>query len=89
MFNNLTLEIGSGHNPHPKADILCDKYLLDNTEREGGLKRDRPLVIGDAQSLPFRTKAFKHVICIQVVEHADDIDKFLVEIQRVAWSGYI
>ena len=29
----LVLEIGSGDNPNPRADILVDKFLFDNTER--------------------------------------------------------
>lgn len=26
----IVLEIGSGHNPDLKSDILCDKYLENN-----------------------------------------------------------
>lgn len=32
------LETGSGHNPDPRSDILCDKYLEDNTQRGAILK---------------------------------------------------
>lgn len=38
---DIVLEIGGGHNPDPRSDILCDKYLEDNTQRGGGLRRDR------------------------------------------------
>jgi len=36
---DIVLEIGSGHNPDPRSDILCDKYLEDNTQRRGGIKK--------------------------------------------------
>ena len=82
------LEIGSGHNPHPRADVLCDRYLEDR-ERAGALKRDRPFVLADGEALPFVDDAFDYVIAIHVVEHADDIEAFLGELSRVARAGYL
>jgi hypothetical protein len=82
------LEIGSGHNPHPRADVLCDRYLEDR-ERAGTLKRDRPLVIADGGALPFADKAFDYVLAIHVAEHADDIGTFFRELSRVARAGYL
>jgi hypothetical protein len=82
------LEIGSGHNPHPRADILCDRYVEDR-ERAGALKRDRPLVIADGGALPFADNAFDYVIAIHVAEHAEDIGAFFAELSRVAAAGYL
>lgn len=87
--NHLVLEIGSGHNPHPRSDVLCDKELINDRERGGPLVADRPLVIADAEALPFREGAFDYVICSHVVEHARDIERFLKEVQRVGRAGYI
>lgn len=27
--DKLVLEVGSGHNPHLRSDVLCEKYLYD------------------------------------------------------------
>ena len=35
--NDLVLDVGSGHNPNPRSDVLCDRYIDDDTER--GSKR--------------------------------------------------
>ncbi|MBM3216490.1 methyltransferase domain-containing protein [Candidatus Poribacteria bacterium] len=86
---DLVLEIGSGHNPKVRSDVLCDKHRLDDTERGGSLKTDRPIVIADGERLPFRAQAFDYVICCHVLEHADDPDRFLKEIMRVGRAGYI
>ena len=87
--NHLVLEIGSGHNPNPRSDILCDKSLRGDRERGGPLLIDRPAVIADGEALPFKNDAFDYVICSHVVEHAVDIERFLNEIQRVGKAGYI
>ncbi len=83
------LEIGSGHNPHPRADVLCDRLIEDDSERGGRIVADRPLVEGDAQRLPFRDRAFDYVICAHVLEHADDPGAMLHELMRVGTRGYI
>ncbi len=87
--HHLVLEIGSGHNPHPRSDVLCDKALVNDRERGGPLVADRPLVIADAEALPFKENAFDYIICSHVLEHARDIERFLKEVQRVGRAGYI
>lgn len=86
---DLVLEIGSGNNPRPRADVLCDKFIEDDTERGGRIVRDRPLVGCDAQRLPFRDGAFDYVIASQVLEHVEDPEAMLRELMRVASRGYI
>lgn len=83
------LEIGSGNNPHPRSDVLCDKAIDDDTERGGRIVTDRPMVEADAQSLPFRDSAFDYVICAHVLEHVEDPGRMLRELMRVASRGYI
>ncbi len=86
----LVLEVGSGDNPHPRSDILVDRFLEDNTERGGDLRHDnRPLVIADAHFLPFRDGAYQYVICSHILEHMDDPLLFVQELQRVSEAGYI
>jgi SAM-dependent methyltransferase len=85
------LEIGSGGRPHSRSTILTDRYLADTSQREGRiLVRDhRPVVLADAQALPFRDKAFDYCICMHVLEHVAHPATMLAEMQRVARAGYI
>ncbi len=86
---DLVLDVGSGHRPHPRADVLCDRYLMNDAERGGSLVRDRPLVAGDLTALPLRDQAVDFVICQHVLEHVEDPGTALEELMRVAKRGYI
>lgn len=85
----LVLEIGSGDNPNPRADILVDKFLFDNTERGGNIVIDRPMVVADAHHLPFKDGVFAYTICSHILEHMDDPVQFASELTRVSKAGYI
>lgn len=87
--SGLVLEVGSGDNPHPRSDILVDRFLDDNTERGGSLVLDRPLVVADAHHLPFLDGVFEYTICSHILEHMDDPPQFVHELTRVAHGGYI
>ncbi len=86
--NDLVLDVGSGGNPHPAADILLEKYS-DDIHRFTPLVFDRPMVLADACKMPFKNKAFDYVIAFHVLEHIDTPELFLEEIQRVGKAGYI
>lgn len=83
------LEIGSGDNPHPRADVLVDRFISDNTERGGNIVIDRPLVIADGHHLPFRDGVFAYVIGSHILEHMDDPPQFVRELTRVGRAGYL
>lgn len=87
--SGLVLEIGSGDNPNPRSNILCDRFIGDNTERGGNIVIDRPLVVADAHHLPFRDGAFVYTICSHILEHMDDPCQFARELVRVSSGGYI
>jgi uncharacterized protein YbaR (Trm112 family) len=86
---DLVLDVGSGHRPHPRADVLCDRYLTDNAQRADGMVRDRPVVVADVTALPFATKSFDFVICQHVLEHVPEVERALVELSRIGKRGYI
>lgn len=87
---DVVLEIGSGHNPNPRADVLCERFLSDGAERHDQLPRiDRPFVVGDIFELPFADKSFDFVICAHVLEHLHDPAKAAAELSRVARRGYV
>lgn len=84
------LDLGSGAFPNPRADLLCDRDLVDNRHRAGlEVVIDRPLVRADASALPFRDGAFDFVIVSHLAEHIEDPDSFCRELARVAAAGYI
>ncbi len=84
------LEIGPGHNPWFRSNVLCERFLFDDTERCGPLKRDgRPLIEGDACALPFADQSFDFVFCSHIMEHIENLEAFLAEIQRVGRAGYL
>ena len=87
--NDFVLEIGSGHNPNIRSDVLCDKFIDDDEQRGGAVVADRPMVEADGQFLPFADGAFDYVICSHVLEHVEDPDLLISELMRVAPRGYI
>ncbi|MYF55734.1 methyltransferase domain-containing protein [Candidatus Poribacteria bacterium] len=87
--DDFVLEIGSGHNPKTRSDVLCDKFIDDDEERGGKLVVDRPIVEADGQYLPFAENAFDYVICSHVLEHVEDPELLISELMRVAQRGYI
>lgn len=87
--NDFVLEIGSGHNPKARSDVLCDKFIEDDEQRGGGIVTDRPIVEADGQFLPFADQAFDYVICAHVLEHVEDPKQLIAELMRVARRGYI
>jgi len=86
----VVVDIGSGTFPNARADILCERDLIDNRHR-GGLTVtvDRPLVRGDGSALPFRDRSIDFVIASHIAEHVDDPVAFCAELSRVATAGYI
>ena len=85
------LEIGSGGLPHPRSDVLVDRYPGVSPQRQFmELKRDgRSLVLADGQHLPFPGRSFDYVIASHVLEHVDDPAAFCRELCRVAPRGFI
>jgi SAM-dependent methyltransferase len=85
----LVLEVGSGGNPYPRANILLDAFE-DTIERiESKLVKDRPLAIGYIERMPFKSQSFDFIIASHVLEHSPDPVNFFAELMRVGKSGYI
>lgn len=99
LKSDLVLDVGSGSGPHPRANVLCDKNIKDDTERGGrylsktkaGIKflKNRTLIVGEGERLPFKDKSFDYVICSHVLEHSENPERILQELMRVASRGYI
>jgi uncharacterized protein YbaR (Trm112 family) len=87
--SDLVLEVGGGHNPHFRSDVLCDKFLQSSLHRQGRIAAPAPLVQGDIEHLPFRDKVFDFVIASHILEHVDKPDQACRELARVGKRGYI
>ena len=88
--HDLVLDVGGGDRPLARADIVCDKYLIDSTERAGSRALiDRPFVVGDASCLPFQDGSIDYVFTSNTLEHLVDPEAFLLEAMRVGGKGCI
>lgn len=85
------VEIGGGHNPHPRANVVVDKFVESNYHRKTYIKKykHQQFFPADGQNLPFEDKEFDFAISNQVLEHVDNPAQFLKEQMRVAKCGYI
>jgi len=87
--NFLVLEIGSGGNPYYRSNVLIDKYL-DTKERHWvPLVKDRKVILGSGEYLPFKNKSFDFIVASHVLEHSIEPELFIKELMRVGNSGYI
>lgn len=89
--NEKVLEVGSGHNPHYRSNVVVEKFIDSNYHRSGNVMiyPHQVFVNGDGENLPFDDKEFDYVICSQVLEHVDDPVTFIKEQCRVAKRGYM
>ena len=89
--NKQVIDIGSGHSPLIRADILCDFFPLKTCQRAvtGIYTPPNRFVVGDVQELPFCTKAFDFSFSRAVLEHVSDPLKACHEISRIAKEGLL
>lgn len=86
------LDVGSGHQPNRRANVLLERYLEPTIHRTTDvvvIPGDKDLVVGDALEMPFRDKEFDYVVASHIAEHVDDPKRFCEELQRVAKRGYL
>jgi len=85
------LEVGGGHNPHSRSNVIVDKYIDSNYHRKADIKilKGQKFIQADGEKLPFDDNEFDYVICNHVLEHSENPGKFLQEQMRVAKAGYI
>jgi SAM-dependent methyltransferase len=85
------LEVGCGDNPHPRSNVVVDKFTDHNYHRSGDLRvlRNQTFIHADGEHLPFRDREFDYLICCQVLEHVENPARFLAELFRVSKRGYL
>jgi len=77
------LDIGCGYSANKYANIICDVQDLSK------FYKDKKFIRLIDQKLPFKDKEFDFVIASHVMEHVEDVDFFISELQRIASKGYI
>jgi glycosyltransferase involved in cell wall biosynthesis len=85
------LDVGSGHQPNRRANVILERYLgntIHRTTQTVLIPVDKTLIVADAHYLPFKDKSFDYIITSHIAEHVDNPEKFCIEIQRVGRAGY-
>ena len=77
------LDIGCGYTAHHNASVICDVQDLSN------FYKDKKFIRLNEKTLPFKDKEFDFVIASHVLEHVDDVNFFIKELERISTKGYI
>ena len=77
------LDIGCGYGANKYATTISD--IIDLSEHY----RDKTFVKINEKKLPFKDKEFDFVIASHVIEHVEDFESFIKELERISSQGYI
>ncbi len=77
------LDIGCGYTANKNAKIVADTQDLSN------FYKDKKFIRITEKKLPFRDNEFDFVITSHVIEHVNDFQFFIKEIERISKQGYI
>ena len=86
------IDIGSGHAPLVRSDILCDFIPFNETSQRpvaGIYTPPNRFVVGNVLELPFGTKKFDFAYSRALLEHVPDPKKACEEISRIAKKGLL
>ena len=77
------LDIGCGYTASDYANVICDVQDLSN------YYKDRNFIKLENKILPFKDDEFDFVIASHVMEHVEDVELFIAELERISKKGYI
>ena len=77
------LDIGCGYRANKHASVLADVQDLSDFYKE------KRFIKINEKKLPFKDKEFDFVIASHVIEHVEDFEFFLKELERISTKGYI
>jgi len=77
------LDIGCGYRANPNASVIADIQDLSNHYK------DKNFVKINEKKLPFKDKEFDFIIASHVIEHVNDFEFFIKELERISSKGYI
>jgi len=77
------LDIGCGYSAHKNATVIADiQDFADFYKKKRFIKIEE-------KNLPFKDKEFDFVISSHVIEHVEDVEFFIKELERISSKGYI
>tara|TARA_B100000787_G_scaffold162431_1_gene143148 strand:+ start:25 stop:636 length:612 start_codon:yes stop_codon:yes gene_type:complete len=77
------LDIGCGYNANKFANVICDVQDLS------AYYPNKKFTKLTDKKLPFKDSEFDFVIASHVMEHVEDVEFFIKELERVSKKGYI
>ena len=77
------LDIGCGYTANENANVIADVQDLSDFYKE------RNFIKINEKKLPFKDKEFDFVIASHVIEHVNDFQYFIKELERISNRGYI
>tara|TARA_Y100000590_G_scaffold402995_1_gene489208 strand:- start:1573 stop:2184 length:612 start_codon:yes stop_codon:yes gene_type:complete len=77
------LDLGCGYTANKYANVICDVEDLSQ------IYKDKKFIRLIDKKLPFKDKEFDFVIASHVMEHVQDVNFFISELQRITNKGYI
>ena len=77
------LDIGCGYNANKNATVIADIQDLSD------FYKGRNFTVISEKKLPFKDKEFDFVIASHVIEHVEDFEFFVKELERISPRGYI
>ena len=77
------IDIGCGYRANKNASVIADIKDFSNFYKE------KKFVKIEGKKLPFKDKEFDFVIASHVIEHIDNFEFFIKELERISSKGYI
>ena len=77
------VDIGCGYSANKNASVIADIQDLSN------FYKDKNFIKISEKKLPFKDKEFDFVIASHVIEHEEDFEFFVKELERISTKGYI
>ena len=77
------LDVGCGYRANKYATVLADVQDLSDFYKE------KKFIRINEKILPFKDKEFDFVIASHVIEHVEDFEFFLRELERISTKGFI
>ena len=77
------LDIGCGYRANENASVVADVQDLSD------FYKNKNFIKVEEKRLPFKNKEFDFVISSHVIEHVDDFEFFIKELERISNKGYI
>ena len=76
-------DIGCGYKANENASVIADVQNLSN------FYKGKNFILINEKKLPFKDKEFDFVIASHVIEHVEDFEFFVKELERISSKGYI